>query len=120
MKLEDKYIVFERKDHKGEAVRYCLMCLDELAKHYRSNGVEKWWDNYCTMKSEIEKFLHFYGAREYEEALIMFVFSVLMLVGEEDVHLPKPIYGRGYPRLSNRRGLTYKHMRDRVDNIFGK
>lgn len=120
VKLEDKYIVFDRKDHKGEAVRYCLMCLDELAKYYRSNGITKWWDNYCTMSSEIEKFVYFYGAEGHEEALIMFVFNILMMLEGKDIDLPKPIYGKGYPRLNNYNGFTYKHMRDVADKIFEK
>lgn len=119
VKLEDKYIVFDHKDHKGQAVHHCLMCLDKLAKYYRSNGVEKWWDNYCTMKSEIEKYLYIYGAKEYEEALIMFVFNVLMMLDKKDIDLPKPIYGKGYPRLNNYNGFTYKHMRDMANKIFG-
>ena len=120
VKLEDKYIVFDREDHKGQAVKYCLMCLDELAKYYRSNGIEKWWDNYCTIKGEIEKYLHFYGAKEYEEAVIMFVFNVLMMLDKKSLDLPKPIYGSGYPRLNNHNGFTYKHMRDMADSVFGK
>ena len=120
VKLEDKYIVFDRGDHKGQAVKYCLMCLDELAKYYRSNGIEKWWDNYCTIKGEIEKYLHFYGAKEYEEAVIMFVFNVLMMLDKKSLDLPKPIYGSGYPRLNNHNGFTYKHMRDMADSVFGK
>ena len=101
VKLEDKYVVIEDSDHKGEAVRYCLMCLDELAKYYRSNGVTKWWDNYFFMYGEIEKHLSIYGAKEYEEALIGFVFNVLMELDKIDIDLPKPIYGRGYTRLTN-------------------
>lgn len=120
VKLEDKYAVFDHEDHKGEAVRYCLMCLDELAKYYRSNGVTKWWDNYCVMNSEIEKNLNIYGAKEYEEALIMFVFNVLMELDKIDIDLPKPIYGRGYPRLRNYNGHTYKQMRNKADEIWGK
>lgn len=120
VKLEDKYIVFDKREHKSEAVRYCLMCLDELAKYYRSNGVTKWWDNYLTMNSEIAKNLHLYGAKEREEALIMFVLNVLMRLGKNDIDLPKPIYGRGYPRLNNLNGFTYKHMHDIADNIFEK
>ena len=120
VKLEDKYIVFDHKDHKGEAVRYCLMCLDEVAKHYRSNGVTKWWDNYCTMEGEIQNYISLYGTKEREEALIVFVFNVLMMLDEKDIDLPKPIYGKGYPRLCNYNGFTYKHMRDMADNIFGK
>ena len=120
VKLEDKYFVFEHGDHKGQAVRYCLMCLDELAKYFRSNGVTKWWDNYCTMKNEIEKYLDIFGAKEREEALIMFVFNVLMLLDKKEIDLPKPIYGKGYPRLSNDNGFTYKHMCDFADKNFGK
>ena len=120
VKLDDKYFVPDHKDHKGEAVRCCLMCLDELAKYYRSNGIEMWWDNYCVMNSEIEKNLNIYGAKEYEEALIMFVFNVLMVLDKEDIDLPKPIYGKGYPRLTNYNGYTYKHMRNKADEIWGK
>lgn len=120
VKLEDKYIVFDKREHKSEAVRYCLMCLDELAKYYRSNGVTKWWDNYCTMNSEIAKYLHLYGANEREEALIMFIFNILMMLDKKDIDLPKPIYGKGYPRLNNYNGYTYKQMRSRADEIFGK
>ena len=120
VRLENKYIVFDKRDHKAEAVRYCLMCLDELAEYYRSNGVTKWWDNYCTMNSEIGKYVYLYGAEGYEEALIMFVFNVLMMLDKKDIDLPKPIYGKGYPRLNNYNGFTYKHMRDMADNIFGK
>ena len=120
VKLEDKYIVFEKRDKKGEVVRYCLMCLDELAKYFRSNGVTKWWDNYLTMKSEVDKYLHIYGAKEYEEALIMFLFNVLMMLDKKEIDLPKPIYGKGYPRLNNYNGYTYKQMRNKADNIFGK
>lgn len=120
VKLENKYIVFDRKDHKRQAVHYCLMCLDKLAKYYRSNGITKWWDNYCTMSSEIEKFVYFYGAKEHEEALIMFVFNILMMLEGKDIDLPKPIYGKGYPRLNNYNGFTYKHMRDVADKIFEK
>lgn len=121
VKLEDKYIVFEKREHKKEAVRYCLMCLDELAKYYRSNGIENWWDNYYTMEGEIQKYIGLYGgAKEREEALIMFVFNVLVMLDKKDIDLPKPIYGRGYPRLNNKNGFTYKHMRDMADNIFGK
>ena len=39
---------------------------------------------------------------------------------KKDIDLPKPIYGRGYPRLNNKNGFTYKHMRDMADNILGK
>lgn len=120
VKLEDKYIVFDKREHKCEAVRYCLMCLDELARYYRSNGVTKWWDNYFTIHSEIEKYFHLYGAKEREEALIMFVFNVLMMLDKKDIDLPKPIYGRGYPRLNNYNGYTYKQMRNMADKIFGK
>lgn len=120
VKLEDKYIVFDKRIHKNEAVRYCLMCLDELAKYYRLNGIEKWWDNYTTMSSEIGKYLAFYGAKEYEEALIMFVFNVLMMLDKKDIDLPKPKYGRGYPRLNNYNGFTYKQMRYMADSIFDK
>lgn len=120
VKLEDKYPVFEHEDHKGQAVRYCLMCLDELAKYYRSNGIEKWWDNYCTLNSEIESYIHLFGAKEREEALIMFVFNVLLMLEKKNIDLPKPIYGKGYPRLKNYNGFTYKHMRDRADSVFGK
>lgn len=120
VRLEDKYFVFEHEDHKGQAVRYCLMCLDELAKYYRSNGIEKWWDNYCTMNFEIESYIHLYGAKEREEALIMFVFNVLLMLDKKNIDLPKPIYGKGYPRLNNYNGFTYKHMRDMADSVFGK
>lgn len=120
VKLEDKYIVFDHKDHKGEAVRYCLMCLDELAKYFRSNGVMNWWDNYCTMEGEIQKYISLYGAKEREEALIMFVFNVLMMLDKKDIDLPKPIYGRGYPRMNYFNGYTYKQMRNMADKIFGK
>ena len=120
VKLEDKYIVFEHSGHKGQACRYCLMCLDELAKHFRSNGVTKWWDNYFVMYSEIEKHLSIYGPKEYEEALIKFVFKALMSLDEKDIDLPKPIYGRGYPRLNTYNGYTYKQMRNKADEIFGK
>ena len=120
VRLEGKYVVFDHEDHKGEAVRYCLMCLDELAKYYRSNGVTKWWDNYFFMYGEIEKHLSIYGAKEYEEALIGFVFNVLMELDYTDIDLPKPIYGRGYPRLRNYNGYTYKQMRNKADEIFGK
>lgn len=120
VKLEDKYIVFDKREHKSEAVRYCLMCLDELAKYYRSNGVTNWWDNYLTMNGEIWKYLHLYGANEREEALIMFVFNVLMMLDKKDIDLPKPIYGRGYPRLNHYNGFTYKQMRNMADKIFGK
>lgn len=120
VKLEDKCIVFDHKDHKGQAVTYCLMCLDELAKHFRSNGIERWWDNYCALYGEIEKYIHLYGAKEREEALILFVFNVLMMLDKKDIDLPKPIYGRGYPRLTNYNGYTYKQMRDMADKVFGK
>ena len=96
------------------------MCLDELAKYFRSNGVTKWWDNYCALYGEIERYIHLYGAKEREEALIMFVFNVLMMLDKKDIDLPKPIYGKGYPRLNNYNGFTYKHMRDMADKIFGK
>ena len=120
VKLEDKYMVFEHADHKGQAVTHCLRCLDELAKYYRSNGIERWWDNYCTMEGEIQKYISLYGAKEREEAWILFVFNVLMMLDENEIDLPKPIYGRGYPRLNNYNGFTYKHMRDMADKIFGK
>ena len=120
VKLEDKYIVFDKREHKSEAVRYCLMCLDEVAKHFRSNGVEMWWDKYCALYGEIERFIHLYGAKEREEALIIFVFNVLMMLDKKDIDLPKPIYGKGYPRLNNDNGFTYKHMRNMADKIFGK
>ena len=120
IKLEDKYFVSDKKEHKGEAVRYCLMCLDELATYYRSHSITKWWDNYCTMSSEINKYRFLYGAKEYEEALIMFVFSVLLLLDNSDIELPKPIYGKGYPRLNNNNGCTYKQMRNLADQFFGK
>jgi len=120
VKLEDKIIVFEKGEHKSEAVICCLMCLDELAKYYRSNGIEKWWDNYCTMNGEIERYIHLYGAKEREEAIIRFVLNVLMMLAQKDIDLPKPIYGKGYPRLNNANGFTYKHMRDMADKIFGK
>lgn len=120
VKLEDKYIVFDKKEHKGEAVRYCLICLDELAAYYRSRGITKWWDNYCTMHSEINKYRFLYGAKEYEEALIMFVFNVLMMIDNSDIDLPKPIYGRGYPRLNNCNGCTYKQMRNIANEFFDK
>lgn len=119
VKLEDKYIVFEKREHKKEAVRYCLMCLDELAKYFRSNGVTNWWDNYCTMEGEIQKYISLYGAKEREEALIMFVFNVLMMLDKKDIDLPKPVYGKGYPRYSNRNGMTYKEMRKNAEKIFG-
>jgi len=118
VKLEDKYIVFDHKDHKGQAVHHCLMCLDKLAKYYRSNGVTVWWDNYCTVKSEIEKYLYIYGVKEYEEAIIMFVFNVLMMLCKDVIDLPRPIYGKGYPRLNNRNGMTYKEMNNMAGKIF--
>lgn len=114
VKLEDKYIVFDKMEHKSEAVRYCLMCLDELAKYFRSNGVSKWWDSYLTMD------LHIYGAKEREEALIMFVFNVLMMLDKKDIELPKPIYGKGYPRMDNKNGMTYSEMNRIADGFFGK
>ena len=114
VKLEDKYIVFEHRDRKGQAVNCCLRCLDELAKYYRSNGIEKWWDGYCTMRYEVEKYLHLYGVKEYEEAIILFVFNVLMM---EDINLPRPIYGKGYPRQENKNGMTYKEMRRLTDFV---
>lgn len=120
VRLEDKYIVFEHKDHKGEAVRYCLMCLDELAEYYRSNGVTKWWDNYLTMNSEINKYLHLYGVKEREEALIMFVFNMLMMLDKKDIDLPKPIYGKGYPRYCHKWGMTYAEMNRIAEGFFGK
>lgn len=120
VKLEDKYLVFEHSDHKRQSVHYCLMCLDELARYYRSNGVEKWWDNYHTLNSEIRKYINLYGAEGYEEGLIMFVFNVLMKIGNEEIDLPKPVYGRGYPRLNNNNGYTYKQMRNMADSIFDR
>ena len=120
MKLEDKYLVFGKRGIKRESVRFCLLCLDELAKYYRTNGVSVWWDNYMTMNGEIEKYLHIYGASDYEEALILFVFNILMQLDKSEIVLPKPIYGRGYPRLNNYNGYTYKHMRDMADKFFGK
>lgn len=120
VKLEGRYFVFEHGDHKGQAVSYCLMCLDELAKYIRSNGVTCWLDNYCTMQNEIEKYLDIYGAKEREEALIMIVFNVLKLLDNKEIDLPKPVYGKGYPRLRNDNGFTYKHMRDFADKNFGK
>lgn len=120
VKLDDKYIVFEHDDHKKQSVTHCLRCLDELAKYYRSNGITNWWDSYFVMREEVEKYLHIYGVKEYEEALIMFVFNVLMMLDKKDIELPKPIYGKGYPRLNNHNGFTYKHMRDIADSIFGK
>lgn len=119
VRLENKYIVFDKRDHKAEAVRYCLMCLDELAEYYRSNGVTKWWDNYLTMNSEINKFLHLYDAKEREEALILFVFNILMMLDNKDIHLPAPVYGKGYPRMDNKNGMTYTEMRNRAKEVFG-
>ena len=118
VKLEDKYIVFEKREHKKEAVRYCLMCLDELAKYFRSNGVSKWWDNYYTMKCEIDKYLNIYGAECYEEAFILFVFNILMMLDKEEISLPKPIYGKGYPRFINGNGMTYMEMNKKADKFF--
>ena len=120
VKLEDKYIVFEKREHKSEAVRYCLMCLDELAKYYRSKGIEKWWDNYCALNIEIRNYINLYGAEGYEEGLIMFVFNVLLMIRNDEIDLPKPIYGRGYPRLNNNNGYTYKQMRNMADSIFDR
>ena len=50
----------------------------------------------------------------------MFVFGILMQLDKNEIDLPKPIYGKGYPRLNNYNGFTYKHMRDMANNIFGK
>lgn len=119
VRLEDRYLVF-LGDRKGQAVKFCLMCMDELAAHFRSNGVRKWWDSYLTMESEIQKYMCLYCADGREEALILFVFNVLMQLDGSEIELPKPIYGRGYPRLYNQNGYTYKNMRRKADSIFGK
>ncbi len=119
VKLEDKYIVFSHKDHKGQAVHYCLMCLDELAEYYRSNGIKNWWDNYCTVKDEIEKYLHICGVKEYEEAIILFVFNILAMLDKNVIDLPCPIYRKGYPSLQYKNGMTYKEMNNIANKIFG-
>ncbi len=120
VKLEDKYIVFDKVDHKGQAVTHCLRCLDELAKYYRSNDIEKWWDSYSTMKGEVEKYMNIYGAKEYEEAMVLLTFNILMMLSPTEIELPRPIYGKGYPRMNNNNGMTYKEMRRKADRIIWK
>jgi hypothetical protein len=95
------------------------MCLDELAKYFRSNGVSKWWDSYLHMSIEINGNMYIYNKCQ-EEALIMFVFKVLMMLDKKDIELPKPIYGKGYPRYCNKWGMTYAEMNRIAEGFFGK
>ena len=121
IRLENRFCVCKTANPKASAVYYCFMCLDELAKWYRSNGVQKGWDNYCTMFGEIEKYKLLYRVDDYEEAVILFTFNVLMQLDGEEITLPKPIYRKGYPRLYKlieKPGMTYKEMRKMADKVF--
>ena len=121
IRLENRFCVCKTENPEASAVHYCFMCLDELAKWYRSNGVQKGWDNYCTMFGEIEKYKLLYRVDDYEEAVVLFTFNVLMQLDGEEITLPKPIYGKGYPRLYNlieKPGMTYKEMRKMADKVF--
>lgn len=117
IKIDDQYIVTENKER--DAKRFCIMILDELSQAFRKNNVISWWDNYTTYTIEIENYEYLYKSTNVE-AHILFVFNILMKLNPIHVSIRKPIYGKGYPRLSNETGMTYKEMSRRASKMFGE
>lgn len=118
-KLDNQYIVFS-EDSELECMKICLLCLDELTNFYRKKGRTMWWDNYITFVTEVAKYKRLYNAKSDAEAIILFVNGLLMMIDGKDIELPIPIYGKGFPRYSNKPGMSYKEMNRIAQKFFNK
>lgn len=118
VRLENRFCVGKVINAEEVAIRYCLMCLDELTDYYRANNRKAWWDNYTQFYANVRKKMFLYNV-EQPEAIVLFVFEILFDLDPKVIDLVKPVYGKGYPRYSNRNGLTYTEMRKRADEVFG-
>ena len=108
IKLEGRYIAF---DNEEACVRYCLMCLDELAGYYRKNGISMYWDNHYGLYNEVVRCMSVYNLKSIGEAIMWVTKSILMNTDADVFCLPIPKYGRKYPRIScHHNGMTYKEM----------
>lgn len=120
VRLENRFCVPKSSDNKKSAVRYCALCLDELKDLRVKQGKTAYWNSYYYLFNEIEKYKSVYDVEDDEEAFILFTFNILMMLDSKDIELPKPIYGRGYPRMRNQQGMSYAEMRRFADKVFDK
>ena len=127
IKLDGHYSISDNPSNE-EIAHYMLIALDEIHQHLDENDRRnrRWLCSPIVYEEEVNRKIRLHNVTR-DEAIVLCVLNVMMMLSVFEIELDPPVYGKGIPRYTGGqfsgkdwRPITYKYMRKKAEMWFNK